>query len=202
LTPTNILDERTLFDQIAQGDESAFETIFHRYTTKLKPFVLGFVKIDAVADEIVQDVFLKVWLNKKNLAQVKEPNAWLYRLASNAALNQLKKQAVEYRNLKEIMANSKPNANETFEKLTAKQLQELIHEAVQQLPERRKEIYLLTREQGLSHKEISEKLNIAPYTIKNQVMAAMKQIQEYILKNSGVYIPLILLSVKINLVTA
>lgn len=202
LTITNTPNDQWLFQQIAQGDEQAFETIFHRFTPKLKPFVLGIVKVTSVADEIVQDVFLKLWLNRENLNFVNEPSAWLYRVASNAALNQLKKQANEYKHLKNIIAGQGKNPNDILEQLSAKQLQQLIYEAVANLPEKRRQIYLLTREEGLSHKEIAETMNISVNTVKNQVVHALKSIQEHILSNTGVYIPLILLSAEINFVLA
>jgi RNA polymerase sigma-70 factor (ECF subfamily) len=108
----------------------------------------------------------------------------------------LRRQATEYRNLKNIIAEEGRNPDDLLQKLSAKELQELIHEAVDQLPEKRKEIYLLTREEGLSHKEIAAKLNISVQTVKNQVTVAVKSIQEHILKTRGVYIPVILLTVQ------
>ncbi len=197
LIKTELQDDLQLFHQIANGDEKAFETIFHRYTPKLRPFVTGIVKVASVADEIVQEVFLKLWINRETLIHINEPASWLYRVASNHALNQLRKQANEYKKIKQVVLDD-GSSEEVFEKLTAKELQMLIHEAVSLLPEKRKQIYLLTREEGLSHKDVSHRLNISASTVKNQVVLAVKAIQAHILDKSGVYIPVILLSVKIN----
>lgn len=189
-----LYEDRELFSRISEGDEAAFTLFFHRYTPRLKPFIVGIVKVEAIADEILQEVFLKVWTNRKNLVHVKEPAAWIYRVASNLSIEQLRRQATEYKNLKNSIAAQGKNPDDVLQKLSAKELQELIHEAVEQLPGKRKEIYLLTREEGLSHKEIADQLNLSIQTVKNQVTAAVKSIQEHILKSRGIYIPVILLT--------
>jgi RNA polymerase sigma-70 factor (family 1) len=189
-------DDKQLFLMIAEGNEAAFTQFFHRYTPKLKPFIYGIVKVDAIADEILQEVFLKIWTNKENLVHVNEPASWIYRVASNLSIQQLRRQVTEYKGLKEVIAAEGQNPDDLLQRLSAKELQQLIHEAVDQLPEKRKEIYLLTREEGLSHKEIAEQLNISLQTVKNQVTAAVKSIQEHILKTRGIYIPAILLTVQ------
>lgn len=185
---------------IAQGDEDAFTTIFHRYTPKLKAFIYGFVKVSAITDEILQELFLKVWLNKENLPSVNEPSAWIYRLATNLTLNQLKKQAIEYKHLKSLVGEE--GREDILQKLSVKELQQIIYEAVAKLPEKRREIYLLSREEGLSHKEIADRLHLSIPTVKNQVTSALRSIQDYIFETRGVYIPLILLSAKIFLIKA
>ena len=198
MVPSHHTDDLTLFRQVAEGDESAFATIFHRFTPKIRPFVLGIVKVPEVADELVQDLFLKVWLNRQNLVGVTEPSAWLYKVASNLALNQLRRQASEYRRIKALVDSSGTDADDLFSQFTAKELQQVIRQAVNALPEKRREVYLLSRDEGLSHKEIADKLGISVNTVKNQVVSALKAIQDHIFRNTGVYIPLVLLSTKIN----
>jgi RNA polymerase sigma factor (sigma-70 family) len=146
----------------------------------------------------LQEVFLKVWLNRDVLVNVNEPSAWLYRIASNLSLNQLRRQANEYKKLREIISAEGHDSDSLLANLSAKELHQMIHEAVTGLPEKRKEIYLMSREAGLSHKEIALKLNISVITVKNQVTSALKTIQEHITKTSGVYVPLVLLCIKIN----
>ena len=198
LSNTKTSSDQLLFRQISEGNEAAFTELFHRYTPKLRPFIIGILKLSAVADEVLQEVFLKVWVNRDILVNVQEPSAWLYRIASNLSLNQLRKQANEYKRLKETMAAEGLESDNLLASLSAKELQQMIHEAVAALPLKRKEIYLMSREAGLSHKEIAERLNISVITVKNQVTTALKTIQEHIAKTSGVYVPLILLCIKIN----
>jgi RNA polymerase sigma-70 factor (family 1) len=198
LSTANTLNDRLLFQQISEGSEAAFAEIFHRYTPKLRPFIYGILKLSAVTDEVLQEVFLKVWLNRDVLVNVNEPSAWLYRIASNLSLNQLRRQANEYKKLREIISAEGHDSDSLLANLSAKELHQMIHEAVTGLPEKRKEIYLMSREAGLSHKEIALKLNISVITVKNQVTSALKTIQEHITKTSGVYVPLVLLCIKIN----
>lgn len=194
MKPSAVPDEHDLFRRIAEGDEVAFEIIFHNYSPKLRPFIIGIVKLEAVADDVLQTIFLKVWLNRQTLVYVHDPSAWLYRVTSNTALNELRKQAAEYKKLKQTIVEGGENPDDLLEQLSAKQLQEWIQEAVMTLPDKRKEIYLLTREEGLSHRQIAHKLGISVSTVKNQVVLALKNIQEHILKNTGLVIPVILLS--------
>jgi RNA polymerase sigma-70 factor (ECF subfamily) len=193
LTTDPQYDDKQLFSLIAGGDEGAFTQLFHRYTPRLRPFIFGIVKVDAIAEEILQEVFLKVWTGRENLLYVNEPNAWMYRVASNLSIEQLRRQATEYKFLKHSLGEAGRNSDEILQRLSARELQELIHEAVEQLPDKRREIYLLTREEGLSHREIAAHFNLSVQTVKNQVTSAVKSIQEHILKSKGIYIPGVLL---------
>jgi RNA polymerase sigma-70 factor (family 1) len=189
--------DQELFKRIAANDEQAFEAVFHRYTPRLRPFVLGMVKVPELADEIIQEVFLKLWTNRTSLQQINEPSAWLHRIASNLAINQLRRQATEYKYLQQAMKDTH-QPEDIVEKLSAKELQELIHQAISRLPEKRREIYMLTRDEGLSHREIAERLGISLNTVKNQVVSALREIQEHIYRTKGFYIPVILLGMQIN----
>ncbi len=196
-------NDTELFRQIAEGNEGAFGIFFQRYLPRMKKFVLNIVKVEAITDEILQDLFLKIWMCRTDLAYVNNPSAWTYRIASNLAIDHLRRQAVEYKALKAMVnAELQVTADELLGNLTAKQLQQLIYEAVEDLPERRKKIYLLTREQGWSHKAVADHLGISVQTVKNQVVDALKAIQQHILQSGGVYIPLILLGAQINLIKA
>lgn len=191
--PEEYSEDIELFQQIAAGDEKAFEIIFRKYLPRLKPFILGFVKVEAVTDEILQELFLKVWTVRVNLIHVGNPSSWLYKVASNLSLDQLRRQATEYKIVKESLEKEGNNTFDLFEHVSAKQLQNIIHEAIETLPGQRKRIYKLAKETGWPHKKIAEHLGISVSTVKNQVTNAVKDIQKFIMKSTGIYLPVVLI---------
>lgn len=183
--------DQQLFQLIAEGDESAFREIFERYTPRLHPFVTGIVKENAIAREIVQEVFLRLWLNRSTAADIEKPSSWLYRVASNLSLTWFRRRNLEMQVLQNIGRDE--NSFEEEERLHVKELQQLIQQAVQALPPKRRTIFNLSREQGLGRREIARQLDISENTVKNQLGIALKFIQDHIQQHSGSYIPFLLL---------
>lgn len=188
-------NELSLFRNLATGDEQDFRRVFHYYNARLFPFILKVVKEEEPARELVQDVFLKLWIHRESVAVMENPSSWLFRVASNLAISYLRTKAVQQRrdiaSLK--MQESGGEQLHIESGIDAKKLQAIIDEAIEQLPDRRREIYKLSRLAGLSHKEIAEKLQLSQSTVKNQVVDALKFIEEQIRRQTGSYIPLFVL---------
>ena len=172
-----------LFKRIAQGDEQAFTEVYYQYTPKLIPFLNKLTRNDQLAKEMLQETFLRLWTNREELLKVQSPSAWIYRLASNVSIDYLRVQGNRQRILKTIEVSD--SGDQVTETVDARQLKSIIHTAVVQLPEKRQEIYRLSREQGLSHQEIAEELGISINTVKNQIGMALKSIQEHISRETG-----------------
>lgn len=182
--------DRELFHRIAKGDEEAFREIFHEYNARLFNAVLKLVKLQAEAEEIIQDTFLKLWLRREHLPSLDNPVAWLHTVASNLALDALRKQARQYRKLaalRDLVEEGSMSGPE--DELEGKEIQLLIKQAVDQLPAARKEVYLLSRGRGLDRKSIALQLNISESTVKNQLNAALKSIQQHIEEKGNIYLP-------------
>lgn len=189
----NTYHHRQLFALVQQGDEQAFRQLFGEFAPKIHPFVLKIVKNREQAEELVQEVFLKVWINRQSLSTIENPSSWIYRIASNMAINFFRRQEVDRRALAEIGKNISEQSMTTVQEFNAKELQALIKEAVNQLPPQRKLIYQLIREEGLSRKEVAARLQLSENTVRNQVSISLQTIQQFIKKRSGYYIPLVLL---------
>ena len=190
---TTAYDDKELFLQIANGDEAAFEKIFHTYNAKLLPFVTSITKSREVAEEIMQEVFLKLWLQQSTLTTIDNPAAWLVRLSSNMALSYLQRQAIHSKAVNKLSHHSSPAASSIEADIDAKKIQQHIAAAISSLPEKRQQVYKLSREEGLNRKQIAEQLGLSESTVKNQLNAALKHIQEHIEKNYAIYLPLCLL---------
>jgi RNA polymerase sigma-70 factor (family 1) len=179
-------DDLQLFRRIAEGDELAFEKVFHRYTPRLLPFIKKITRNDSIAAELIQETFIRIWMQRAQLEEIENPSAWIYRIASNLSINYLQKLSNRKQLLTKIAAVEKAASPE--ELVEVKELNQIIKQAISQLPERRQEVYLLSREEGLSHQQIAERLNISVNTVKNQIVSSLKFIQQSINKQKGLHV--------------
>jgi RNA polymerase sigma-70 factor (ECF subfamily) len=184
--------DKELFDRIAVDDESAFRDIFHRYNRRLHHTILKMLRSDEEAQEIIQELFLRLWLNRATLTGIDNPGAWLHTIASNLTLDALRKQARKYQTLVPATDTEdiEPQPGAQFE---LKEVQSLISEAVSKLPASRREIFILSRQQGMSRRQIAERLHISESTVKNQLTSALHFVQDYLNKKGGIYLPSLLI---------
>lgn len=188
-----INSDQELFAKIAQGDEDAYRIVFHAWNSRLFHTVMKLVKSEEEAEEIIQEVFLRLWLQRHTLPSIQTPGAWLHTIASNLALDSLRRKARQQTRLKVIAESGNFDNPEPESQLDAKELQRLIDEAVEKLPASRRHVFILSRRQGLNRSEIAEQLNISESTVKNHLTAALKFIQDYLQNNKGLYLPAVLL---------
>jgi len=180
-------DEAALFKRIAQGDEAAFRRVFHYYNKKLFPVVVSLVRSESDGREIIQEVFIKCWLNRKNLPGMANPGGWLYTVACNAAYDFMRSMATYQVKLRQLPVME---IDQEFEQqLDAKYTRTLIDEAVAHLPQRRRQVFQMARLEGYSRKEIAGKLDISEHTVRNQLVEAVAFVQEYLQKHACVCLP-------------
>ena len=182
------LDEHNdtlLFQQIAEGNEQAYTRIFHLYTPKLFPYLLKITKDEQIAREFVQETFLRLWVNRSTLKNIELPASWLFRIAANLSLEYLRSQALRSRLQEKVESKMKPGTYMPDEMAESRDFSLIVHKAIAALPIKRKEVYLLSREEGLSHKEIAEKMNISVNTVKNHLGMALKSIYDFLQQHTG-----------------
>lgn len=182
-----LINESELFAELANGSERAFETIYHHYIKRLGPFVDKMVRSPELAEEIVQDIFVHLWVNRGLLAEVKYPTSYLFNIATNKTLNYLKKIANNEKLMDQIASRSTELSNETEERIILRESAEIIEMAIAALPEQRKLIYHLSRNEGLTHEQIAERLNISKNTVKNQLVTALKSIRTFTEQRASVF---------------
>jgi RNA polymerase sigma-70 factor (family 1) len=182
------MNEKDLFLLISKGDERAFHQLFHLYNKQLLPFIYKLVQSDAAAEEIVQEVFIKIWNNRQKLSEINVPKAWIIRIVSNEAYNYLRKQATEGRLLKNIKERSQEHTLTPEDAMSERELSTIIQSGISQLPPQMKMVYLLNKEDGLSIAEIAEKLGISPNTVKNHLVSALKKLRIYIIEHRMILI--------------
>ena len=178
----NSIDEGALLLEIkalsAVNDERAINLIYHHYYERLLVFAISFVKAKEGAEEIVEDVIIKLWANKNGIANIENLPAFLFKATKNQSLNFLEK---EKRNLAEALSETYANdiENETISPLDHLILSELSQSfavAVDSLPEKCRIIFKLVREEGFKYKDVAEILDLSVNTVNNQMASAIKRI--------------------------
>ncbi|HEX2901665.1 MAG TPA: RNA polymerase sigma-70 factor [Bacteroidia bacterium] len=154
---------------------SAFEAMFRKFQPGLVRFAFVHLRSQEDAREVVQEVFINVWDKRDQLSFDEELKYYLFRAVKNACLNLIKKRRLETVSLEEALTAAEEQLGEGTE--TQRRFKAVMAQ-IDQLPEMCREIFLMSRMEGLSHKEIAEILEIAPKTVENQIGIGLKKIRE------------------------
>lgn len=172
-----------LLRQIAEGDEHAFTTLYHRYEAHILQIASVYVKDRDAAREIVQDVFRKLWENREKLTEVRDMRNYLFILARNLIFNRFKKAQHELAAQKALLYTSETTESDTDYRVRNRECERILHTAIDSLPPQRKRIYQLAREKGMSYEEIAHELRISRFTVKNHMSQALQSIRLYLLQH-------------------
>ncbi len=166
--------ERTVINLIKEGDGRAFEKIFREYFKSLHAYAYTFMKDDEQAEEIVQNVFCRIWEKREQLNPDGSIKAYLYRAVHNESVNYLKHQKtrtafrVHYNNSEE------QTGGEASEKIMVAELDGYIQQALNELPQQCRIIFQMSRFENLKYREIADQLNLSVKTVENQMGKALK----------------------------
>ncbi len=164
---------------VAEGDEPAFRQLFYAWKDRLFGFVANISKSDSLAEDIVQEVFLKVWNQREKLLHVSHFSGFLFEVAQNSAIDQLRKLSRESAFLSSIQMGQLQQWRETPEhNLTSKELKELLQQALDQLPARQKEVFILHQQEGFKHDEIAAQLGLSLSTVQNHMFRALENLRK------------------------
>jgi RNA polymerase sigma-70 factor (ECF subfamily) len=167
-----------LVRRIRAGDERALGEVFRAHFAGMASFVQRFVRSPDVAEELVQDVFLKLWTKREQLAEIETLRTYLFRAARNTALNHLRRQKLERRWQEEQgMDDDPPAAFAADEETTEQEVTAAVQEAINRLPPRCREVFLLSRDGGLTYAEIARSLEISVKTVETQMGRALKSLR-------------------------
>lgn len=190
-----IIDESALLQRIAAGDQHAFTTFYNHFHPRIYTFCLRQLKGTERAEEVLQEVFLKIWLMEKDLLKINNISAYLQAIARNRCLDYLRALAREGRLYGPEDAQALEEHNETEEAILLADTKNLLEVAIAQLPPQQKVVYRLCHQQGLKYEEAAAELQISPLTVKNHMQAALKFLRTYIIKNSDLAIAIFLLKI-------
>lgn len=184
-------DLKPILSQIVAGDQIAFREVFDMFYPKVYSFALKLTHSTSLAEEIVQEVFVKIWVGRESLSSINYFPSYLYTITRNHAFNVLKKIAIEER-IKETLKKELSEAQEDTEDVSRYQDQhgKLVH-AVNQLPPQQRLVYSLCHQQGLKYEEVAEQLNISRLTVKTHMQKALRTIRSHFRSTIGLLILLI-----------
>jgi len=169
-----ILNENEELELLRNASKQSFEILYHRYSGKLYNFMMKVSKGDSyTAEELVQQTFIRVWENRENVNPEKSFISYLCTIAKNMLLNRYEHQTIQFIYEEYIKAKVIDNKNITEEEVDRKLLEEYLDKLADKLPPKRKEIFVLSRKEGLSNKQIAQKLNISESTIETQLSKAL-----------------------------
>lgn len=182
--------DRELVIKLQRGDHISFRKIFDRYQKKLLIYTVSIVKSDGAGKDIVQETFIRLWTNRKKLDPDQSLSGYLHTIARNLSLNHLKRAGYDQELKKQVWEKIKirQEQNSTEENLFAEESKHLIQVVVDRLPPQRQLIFQLSREKGMTHKEIAKKLGISKNTVKNQMVSSLKEIRTYLMRHADVAI--------------
>lgn len=179
-------ENEVLLTKLRNGDELAFAQIYNQYRSKMYTYAYNLCKSSETAEEIVQEVFIRLWQKKAQINTELNFSAYLKKITLNHVLNHLKKVAREKSLQDEIFQYIETIRNTTEDNLLEKELLKTYDEAIENLPPQKKIIYQMSRNEEMSHDQIAEKLNISKNTVKNHMVEATKFIRSYVSKHGSI----------------
>lgn len=193
-----LMDEHALVVRLIDGDEDAFCELYAAYKNRLIYFAMRFLKSREYAEDIFQDAFTIIWQSRRFINPDTSFSSYLYTIVRNRILNQLRDLANQDKLREQILAQAVDYSNDTNNEILANDLRRFISLAMQQLTSRQREIFEMSREKQMSHREIAEALGISVNTVQESISNSLRMLRNYLEKNSIVGADLILLLICLN----
>lgn len=172
---------------LKKGDMAAFDAIYNQYCHKLHYFVFMYLKQKEDAEEIVQEVFIKIWQAKDKIDIYASFESFLFTIAYNATMSLMRKRMSEIKSREYLKSLQQiDTADQVINEIQFNELNQKVQALLDQLTSRQKEVYLLSREEGLTHEEIAKKLDISTSTVNNHLVNTLKILKSHIDNNLAV----------------
>lgn len=177
-----------LLERMKNGDEQAFAAVYRQYHPSLYAFILRYCKVPSLAEDLVHDVFLKVWEIRARIQPGLPFAGYLYRIARNHVFKTLQRAATD-RTLREHILSrlsATPDGGTPEQVVKSKEYDRLFHEALNQMPPQRLNVFRLCRQEGRTYDEAAEILGISRNAVKKHMVLGMRFIHDYIFRYGGV----------------
>jgi RNA polymerase sigma-70 factor (ECF subfamily) len=174
LLKDSFISDEKLISALKKDDHYAFDQTFHKYGSSLFSFVLSILKDKTDTEEVIQEVFLKIWDKRKELDSSRSFKSYLFTIAVNTTKNMYRRKLQEERYKQNIALELNFNQAIDFDVIEYQNLLDYIDKIIEKLPASRREIFVLSKKDGLKNQEIAKRLNISEQTVKNQLVSAMK----------------------------
>jgi len=168
------LENESIGTLLAQKDEAAFEQVFKNHFKRLHAYAFTILRDEIQAEEMVQQVFFKLWERNENLSLTGSVSSYLYRAVHNESLNYIKHQKVRSNHQLNVAYSMKNEVEHPAKKIMAGELEKKIHSALNELPEQCRTIFQMSRFDELKYREIADKLGISVKTVESQMSKALR----------------------------
>lgn len=175
----NSFDEHVVLEHLRQGEQKAFLILYDRYHSLVYSWVIKLVKVPELSEDVVQEVFIKIWEIRERIKPELSFPAFLYKVSRNQAFALLKKIASDELLRAKVMTEIGQKVESAENRLLWQQYELMFHKAVDQLPMQRQKVFKLCRYEGMSYEEVASKLGISKNTVKEHMVMAVKNIKEY-----------------------
>lgn len=188
-----LTDERTLVLRLIDGDKEAFCELYAAYKSRLLYFAMRFLKSREYAEDIFQDTFAAIWQGRSFINPDASFSSYVHTIMRNRILNQLRDLEKQEQLYAHILSQAVDYTNDTHQTIMLNDLRDLIRQAMQRLTPRQREIFQMSREQQLSHREIAEALGISVYTVQESISTSLRTLRAYLQQHSVTGVDAILL---------
>ena len=187
MSSTSQYTDHDLLQLISRGCEQSFRKLYDQFAGKIYTMAISYLKSPVSAQDIVQEVFIKIWEKKNELTRIDNFPAYLHVMTRNMLINQLQKKIPVFIQDDLIEQAIPEDRRLPQQQLDYRELVSLISQAVEQLPARQQQVYRLSREQGLDHQQIARELSLSYDTVREHMSKALKNIRASLEKQYGQY---------------
>lgn len=177
------IDTKTLFKRVAEGDEHAFQLIFDAYKNIFYAAAYKMTNDNSAAEEIVQEVFINLWVKRHLVARAKQIDAYLFGILHNVVYQHFRRQAKVFRLKRELAIRQDTSEDSIEQLLLDKEMRQVFESVIDQLPSQQKLVFRMAKQDELSREEIAKKLNLSPNTVRNHLAAAMDFLNRHLWKS-------------------
>lgn len=174
-----LYDQQHIRDRVALGDQQAFALFFNHHWAQVYGTGLRLTKSPELAQDLAQDIFIKLWENRHKLTEVKEEDAYVFILSRNVIFDFLRKKVFDTENIEVLIDYFEDSSTSPHEKLEYNELENTLKSAIDQLPGKVKDVFMLSRVDGLTHEQIAKQLNISVASSKTYVVRALQDIRKF-----------------------
>lgn len=175
---SSVTEEQLLLRQLREGDMGSYETLFHRYYPTFFAFARGMLKDAGAAEDIIQNVFMKIWIHREALVETMSIKNYIYVLSKREIFNHLRAKYNTHVVLTEDMMTLEHSSSHEETQSDYRELREAVQNVIDAMPPKRKSVFCLSRFKSLTNQEIADKLGISIRTVEKHIELALRTFKE------------------------
>lgn len=186
-------NEQSVLRSIASGDQQAFRQVYDYFYQSMYRYALHLLKSETLAEEVVQETFLKIWIKREKLGEILNIEAYMVTIARNRCLDILRKTTLGYKHEQELKYTFIDSSNITEEQILMNDARKIIAEAIAALPPQQRQVYEYCKQEGLKYDEVAKLMGLSSYTVQSYMKIALRSVRNYLKDNSDLLIAALIL---------